>query len=177
MKKFGICVLFFIAFIIIYFLQANIFVNLKIAGVMPNLFVILVLYIGLFANAPVAICFAVITGLILDLIYGKVIGITAVMLCIIAYLSAYFDKNFSKESKLKIVLMVIGVTIIYEVGYYALNALILEFDFEWLNLMRIIIFEVIYNVLIVIIIYPFLQKTGYKVDRTFKKNNILTRYF
>ena len=43
--------------------------------------------------------------------------------------------------------------------------------------MKIIIFEVIYNSLITILLYPFIQNTGYKVDRVFKKNNVLTRYF
>lgn len=177
MKKFGISVLFFITFIIIYLLQANIFPSLKIAGVMPNLFVILILWIGLFASTFEAVIFGIIMGLILDLIYGRVIGITAIMLCVIGYLGAYFDKNFSKESKFKIVLMVIGATIIYEVGYYALNGLILGYDFEWLRFMKILIYEVIYNVLITILLYPTIQNLGYKVDRAFKRNNILTRYF
>ena len=177
MKKFGISILFFIAFIIIYLLQANLFPNLKILGVMPNLFVILILWIGLFASTFEAVVFGIIMGLILDLIYGRIIGITAIMLCVIGYLGAYFDKNFSKESKFKIVLMVIGATIIYEVGYYALNGLILAYDFEWLRFMKILIYEVIYNVLITILLYPMIQNLGYKVDRAFKRNNILTRYF
>lgn len=177
MKKIGISILFFITFLIIYFLQVNVFVNCKIFGVMPNLFVVLILYIGLFANTTYAIAFGLIMGLILDLLYGKSIGITAIMFCIIGYLGAYFDKNFSKESKLKIVFMVIGATIIYELGYYLLSGLIIGFDFEWFNFMRIIIFEVIYNVLIIIILYPLIQKTGYEIDRSFKRNNILTRYF
>lgn len=177
MKKFGVSVLFFITFLIIYFLQANIFPGLKIAGVMPNLFIIFILWIGLFANTIQAIIFGIIMGLLLDLIYGKVIGITAIMLCVIGYLGAYFDKNFSKESKFKIVLMVVGATIIYEFGYYALSSLIIGFECEWLKFTRIVIFEVIYNVLITIILYPIIQKLGYKVDRAFKRNNILTRYF
>lgn len=177
MRKFGILLLFFITFIIIYLLQANLFSNLQIAGVMPNLFIILILWIGLFTNTTQAIIFGIIMGLSLDFIYGKVIGITAVMLCIIGYLGAYFDKNFSKESKMKIVIMVIGATIIYELGYYSLSGLIIGFDFEWLNFMRIVIFEVIYNVLITILLYPLIQTLGYKADRVFKRNNILTRYF
>ncbi len=177
MKKLGISVLFFITFIIIYILQANLFPHLKIAGVMPNLFIILILWIGLFANATEAIIFGIIMGILLDLTYGKVIGITAIMLCVIGYLGAYFDKNFSKESKFKILLMVIGSTIIYELGYYILSVAIIGYDFEWLRFMRIVIFEVIYNVLITILLYPLIQNLGYKIDRNFKKNNILTRYF
>lgn len=177
MKKIGISILFFITFLIIYILQANFFSNLKIFGVMPNLFIVLILWIGLFSNTFVAVTLGVIMGLILDLIFGKAIGITAVMLCIVGYMGAYFDKNFSKESKFKIVFMVIGATIIYEIGIYSLNALIIGYDFEWLIFMKIVIFEIIYNVLITILIYPIFQKLGYKVDRAFKRNNILTRYF
>ena len=73
MKKIGISITFFITFIIIYFLQVNIFVNLKIAGVMPNLFIIFILYIGLFANTMQAITFGIIMGIIIDLLYGKAI--------------------------------------------------------------------------------------------------------
>ena len=73
--------------------------------------------------------------------------------------------------------MVIGSTIIYELGYYILSVAIIGYDFEWLRFMRIVIFEVIYNVLITILLYPLIQNLGYKIDRNFKKNNILTRYF
>lgn len=177
MKKFGVSIIFLVIFILLYFLQVGVFSHLPIAGVVPNLFIILILYIGLFANSINAILFGIIIGLFLDLLYGNTVGISAVMFCIIGYLGAYFDKNFSKENKVTILLMVIGATIIYELGFYSLNGLILNYDFEWLKLMKIIIFEVVYNSLITILLYPLIQNTGYKVDRIFKKNNILTRYF
>lgn len=177
MKKFGVSIIFFVLFIFIYFLQVGIFSHLPIAGIVPNLFIILILYISLFANSINAISFGIIIGLFLDLLYGNTIGISAVMFCIIGYLGAYFDKNFSKENKVTILLMSIGATIIYEFGFYSLNGLILGYKFEWLKFIRIIVFEVVYNSLITILLYPLIQATGYKVDRIFKKNNILTRYF
>ena len=177
MKKLGISIIFLIIFFIIYFLQIGIFSNLPIAGVMPNLFIVLILYIGLFANSINAIIFGIMIGLFLDLLYGNTVGISAAMFCIIGYLGSYFDKNFSKENKVTILLMVIGATLIYELGCYALNGFILRYDFEWFKFMRIIIFEIIYNSLITIILYPLIQSTGYKVDRIFKRNNVLTRYF
>lgn len=176
-KKTIITILFFLIFLIIYFLQANIFVNLKIAGVMPNLFILLILYIGLFSNTIEAIGFGVIMGLVLDFIYGKAIGITAVMFCIIGYLGAYFDKNFSKESKIKIIIMSVVATIIFETGLYSLGSLIIGYELEWIPFARILGIEILYNTLITIILYPFIQKTGYSVDRAFKRSNILTRYF
>ena len=99
MKKFSIITILIIVFFIIYFLQENIFNAFTIAGIKPNLFIIYILFIGLFANQFVGISFGVISGLILDLLYGKTIGVSAIMLCAIAYLGSYFDKNFSKENK------------------------------------------------------------------------------
>ena len=43
--------------------------------------------------------------------------------------------------------------------------------------LKILLVEAIYNILIVIIIYPLIQKVGYAIENTFKTKNILTRYF
>ena len=177
MRKFLTVIGLIIVFFVIYFLQVNIFSTFTIAGVKPNLFVIYVLFIGLFANQIVGISLGVIFGIILDLLYGKTIGISAVMLCVIGYLGSYFDKNFSKENKLTIIFMVAGSTFIYELGSYFLNSVILEFSREYLYFLKIVFLEIIYNVLLSIIIYPLIQKIGYIIDRNFKRNNILTRYF
>lgn len=166
-----------IVFFLIYFLQVNIFSTFTIAGIKPNLFVIYVLFIGLFANQFLGISLGVVFGIILDLLYGKTIGISAVMLCVIGYLGSYFDKNFSKENKLTIIFMVAGATLIYELGAYFLNSIILEFSREYFYFIKIVLIEILYNVLLAIILYPLIQKIGYVIDRNFKKNNILTRYF
>ena len=177
MKKFSIFIGLILTFFVIYFLQVNIFNNFTIAGIKPNLFIIYILFIGLFANQILGISFGVVTGLILDLLYGKTIGVTAIMLCAVGYLGSYFDRNFSKENKLTIIFMVIGTTIVFELGTYFLNSIILDYEIEYLYFLKIVLIETLYNVLLVIILYPLIQKIGYSIDRNYKRNNILTRYF
>ena len=177
MRKLWIIIGLIATFLIIYFLQVNLFSNFTINGISPNLFVIFVLFVGLFANQILGISFGVGIGLILDLIYGKTIGITALMLCVVGYLGSYFDKNFSKENKFTIIFMVLGATFVFEFGNYFINSIILEFEREYLYFFKILIIEGIYNVLLTIIFYPIMQKVGYMIDRSFKRNNILTRYF
>ena len=177
MKKIAIVVGILLGLFLVYLLQVNIFNSFTIAGISPNLFVIYILFIGLFANHIFGISFGILTGLTLDLLYGRAIGISAVMFCIIAYLSAYFDKNFSKENKLTIMFMVAGATLIFELGAYFLNSIILEFDREFMYFTKIIIIEIFYNIILSIILYPLIQKFGYSIERSFKKTNILTRYF
>ena len=177
MKKVLINLFLIIAFIIIYLLQVNLFSWFKIAGVMPNLFVIFILFIGLFFSRAIGVTYGVIFGLLLDLFVSKKIGVSAIMLGIVGLIGEVFDRNFSKESRITIMLMVIFTTCIYEVGSYILGYFIYGYSFEILQFLKILLLEVLYNEIITIIVYPLIQNLGYKIEEEYKGNKILTRYF
>lgn len=177
MKKAVIVIGIIITFLILYFLQANIFTWFTIAKIMPNLFIIFVLFIGLFAGKYLGVTFGVVFGLFIDFFIGKKIGISSIMLAIIGLLGGYFDKNFSKESRITMMLMVAGSTIIFELGCFVINAVIYSYAVEGMNLLITLIIEIIYNVIITIILYPIMERTGFYIEDAFKGNKILTRYF
>ena len=177
MKKFIINLLLVITFIFIYFLQVNFFSWFKIAGIMPNLFIILVLFIGLYSNKAVGIAYGVIFGMLLDLFIGKKIGISAVMLGVIGLIGGIFDKNFSKESRITIMIMVIVSTLIFECGSYFLGYFINKYTFEIWSFIKILLIECFYNTIITVVIYPLIQTLGFKVEDEYKGNKILKRYF
>lgn len=166
-----------ITFLIIYFLQLNFFSWFRIAGVMPNLYVILIFYIGLFSGRSMGLTYGIIFGIVLDLLIGEKVGITAIMLGAIGIIGGVLDKNFSKESRITIMIMVVGSTIIYEVGMYILRYAILHSSIEILSFSKILLAEVIFNILITIILYPLIQKTGHIIENQYKGSKILTRYF
>ena len=163
MKKFIMNILIILAAFIIYFLQANFFNWFTISGVMPNLFVIFILFIGLFSNRITGVVYGVTIGAILDLVIGTQIGINAVGLGIIGFLAATFDKNFSKDSRATIMFMVLGATLIYEIVVYLLNYIVFSTNIEIINFIKILAIEIIYNLIIVIILYPLIQKFGYAI--------------
>ena len=177
MKKTITIALMIVSFIVIYIMQANFFSWFTIGGIKPNLFIIFVLFISLFAGMKIGIPFGIITGLYLDIVIGKRIGTSAIMLGIIGFIGGYFDKNFSKESRFTIMLMVMGCTCIYEIGYYILQTAQLSINVEILTFIKILIVEVIYNTILTIILYPLIQKLGYKIEDIFKGQKVLTRYF
>ncbi len=144
---------------------------------MPNIFVILVLFIALFTNRTLGVTYGVILGILLDLFIGKKIGITAIMLGAIGIIGSIFDKNFSKDSRITMMIMVMVSTIIYEVGMYFINYIIFSINVEIFEFIKILLVEVLYNIIITIIIYPLLQKAGYYIENKYKENKILTRYF
>ncbi len=177
MKKTIINIVIIITFLIIYLLQSNFFTWFNITGVMPNLFVILVLYIGLFTNRSMGLAYGIVFGLILDLLIGKTIGASAIMLGAIGLIGTVFDKNFSKDSRITIMVMVIGCTILYEIGMYFISYITQGINLEIINFLKILAIEVLFNTIITIIIYPIIQRTGYNIEEQYKGNKILTRYF
>ena len=177
MKKTIINIFLIITAIIIYYLQSNFFMWFNIAGIKPNLFVILALFVGLFSNRTMGTAYGVGIGILIDILIGKIVGIYAISLGIIGYIAALFDKNFSKDSRMTIIFMVAGSTIIFEIINYLLNYMVFGTNVEIINFIIILAIEVIYNIILTIILYSLIQKFGYYIENEYKGNKILTRYF
>ena len=177
MKKFLINVILIVIGFLIYFLQSNFFSWFSIAGVKPNLFVIYILFIGLFGNRSMGVIYGAILGIFLDLIFNEKVGQNLFGLVLIGIVATLFDKNFSKDSRITIMFMVLGTTMLFEVLSYFIRYIIYSINVDIINFVKILIIETIYNILITIIIYPLIQKFGYYIENEYKGNRILTRYF
>lgn len=177
MKKFLAIIALIITFFIIYFLQANFFSWFNIAGVKPNLFVVLALFIGLFIRKKAGLIFGLILGFYLDIIGGKTVGITGAMLGIVGLFGEYLDKRFSKDSRITLIFMVMSSTIFYEIGQYIFQILRWNMQIEILPFIKILAIEVIFNAILIIIIYPLMQRAGGYIENLFKNKSVLTRYF
>ena len=166
-----------LTFFIIYFLQANFFTWFNIATIMPNVYVILVLFIGLFVKRNIGLASGIGFGLYLDIVLGKTIGTSALALGIVGLLGEILSKNFSKDSRFIVCLMVIGTTAVYEIIVYLLTMLRTEGTVEILAFLKILLIEMLFNGLITIIIYPLIKKAGYYLENLYDDKFILTRYF
>lgn len=177
MKKTIINIVLIITALVIYFIQADFFSWFNIAGVKPNLFVIFILFIGLFSNRTMGAIYGMTIGLILDFAIGNNIGAYSIGLGAIGFLAAVFDKNFSKDSRMTIMVMVSGSTLIFEIFQYVYKYILTTTNVEILSFITILVIEMIFNILIIIILYPLIQKFGYIIENEYKGNKILTRYF
>ena len=102
---------------------------------------------------------------------------TGILLGAIGLLGEIFDKNFSKDSRLTIILMTAGATIVFEICMYIINIIKFKLEVEIFAFFIILLVEVVYNVMIVIILYPLMKKIGYYLENIFKNKKLLTRYF
>ena len=121
MRKVLIHISLIITFIIIYLLQTVFFSHFTIAGIMPNIFVILMLFIGLYMGRTMGIIYGISFGIFIDIWIGKNMGFTSVALAIVGLLSGVLDKTLSKDSRITVLLMGIISTIVYEVILYFLR--------------------------------------------------------
>ncbi len=177
MRKVLIHIILILMLFVVYYLQSNFFNWFTIAGVMPNLFIIYIVFIGLFGNKFMGVTYGILLGFMLDYIFRQKVGITALSLGAVGLIAKLFDKNFSKNSRIT-VMMIIGIaTAFFEIISYIASYIVFSTNLEILAFTKILAIEVIYNIILTVIIYPLIQKIGYYVENTYKENTILTRYF
>ncbi|MCI8397602.1 MAG: rod shape-determining protein MreD [Clostridia bacterium] len=97
MKKAITIAILCIVFIIIYLLELNFFSWFTIAGIKPNLFIILTLFVGLYAGSKPGLGLGIFYGLLIDILGNSLIGISAVALGAIGFLRRNIRKKLFKK--------------------------------------------------------------------------------
>lgn len=123
------------------------------------------------------VIYGIIYGILIDIWVGKSLGLTSVTLALVGILGGLFDKTLSKDSRLTVLLMGAICTIIYEIVLYFFNYMFFKINIEIYSFLKILFIETIYNVLLIIIVYPLMKATGYEIENEIKGDRILTRYF
>ena len=141
------------------------------------MFVIFMMFIGLYMGRTMGTIYGIMAGILIDFWVGKNIGLTSVALALIGIISGALEKTLSKDSRITVLLMGVICTIIYEIALYFLQFIVLGINFEILNFIKILLIETIYNILLIIILYPIISNVGYEVENEIKGDKILTRYF
>lgn len=174
MKKTIDIIIIILTFLFIYFLQVNFFTWFNIAGIMPNLFILLITMIGMFLKKDFGFFFGVIFGLLLDFFIGTRIGIYSFSLGVVGLISGLLERSFSKESKITVMVIVLVLTIVFEIIVYTLNIIFVEVgNISIINFLSIVLVESFYNSILVVIIYPIFTWFGTKLEEDFINKSFL----
>ena len=73
--------------------------------------------------------------------------------------------------------MTIVATFLCETISYIFQIILFKLSIEILPFMKIIIIEIVFNSLLIIILYPIIKKTGLILEKVFTEDRILTRYY
>lgn len=139
-----------------YLLQTAMFPALEIAGVKPNFMLIVTASFGFMRGSREGMLVGFVSGLMIDIQSGDMIGYYALIYLAAGYLNGIFEQIYFDEDIKLPLFLIAGSDLLYGMTIYFLSFL-LRSDFNFLYyLNRIIIPETIYTIVITLIVYPLL---------------------
>ena len=169
LKKVLYCIF---SILITYVLQVSAFPYLDIAGIKPNLLLMLTCITGFTMGERMGLAEGFFAGLLLDLMAGGRVGFTALVYMYAGVLNGFFYKDYVKEELFLPMGLVALSTFVYEFLYYVFYFLLQNKLRLSYYLTRIIIPEVIYTVLITLLAYVFIYFIARKVEQSKKRRTV-----
>ena len=74
-------------------------------------------------------------------------------------------------------IMTIATTLVCEILSYIIQIIVFDLLIDLLPFVKIILIEILYNSILIILLYPLIEKIGDVLEKIFKEKNILTKYY
>ena len=156
--------------LVAYLLQCSVFPALEIAGVKPNLMLIVTASFGFMRGPREGMFVGFASGLLIDIQHGDMIGFYALIYLAAGFVNGLFEQiYFDEDIKLPIALIAVS-DLVYGIVIYFFKFL-LRSDFDFLYyLNQIIIPEAIYTVAVTLVVYPLLLFINHKLEAEEKRS-------
>ena len=139
-----------------FLLQCTLFKRLNFGGISPNLLIITTTSIGFMRGEKKGILAGFVSGLFIDIFFGDVIGLYALLYMYIGFLNGKFSRIFYPEDiKLPLALITLSDLSYGMVCYIILFLLRGRLNFPYFFI-HIILPETVYTIVMSIILYPIL---------------------
>lgn len=155
-----------IAVIIIacFLLQCTVFKTLAIASISPNLLIVVTAAFGFMRGQKEGLWVGFFSGILVDLVFGSVLGFYALVYMFIGFTNGFFRKFFfPDEVRLPIMLIALSDFGCNLVVYFILFWFRGRFHFAY-YLLHTIIPELVYTMLVAILLYFILLKINQKLE-------------
>lgn len=160
----GIIIIFVIGISI--FLQANLLQAIPLNGTSANIGIILISSVGLICGKYIGGVTGLVYGILYDISFGRTIGMYTGLYVLVGYLSGMFNKNFSKDNKVSMIFLISIITALFESIIYLFSVLFRNYDFELQSMLFIISKELIYNTILILMLYKFLIWFGDMINKS-----------
>ncbi len=92
------------------------------------------------------------------------------------FFAGKLDKNFSKDNKITLMSLIAILTLVSEIITIFISMVMAGQHIEILSFIKIILVEILYNVILTIILYPLILRFGQKLENDFINNNSFLRF-
>lgn len=152
-----------------FLLQTTVFRWFELAGTLPNFLLILTVSHGFLGGRKRGLMVGIGCGLLIDLMYGDIIGISAIILMTIGYFNGYFRKIFTKTDKVIPIILIGFSQFVYFLLYYIVNFLLRGKLNVFYYFITIGLPEIVYTTIVAILFYRIIYFIDIKINDLRKK--------
>lgn len=159
------CITIGIIIVICFLLQCTVFHYIELAGVVPNLLLIVTMSFGLMRGRREGLLVGFFSGLLIDIFFGSVLGPYAFIYMTLGYGNGFFHRIYYVEDVLLPMIMISLNDFIYNIIIYVVFFLMrnrLDF-FGYLK--DVMLPEMIYTILITLFFYKILVRINLRLKR------------
>lgn len=143
-----------------YLLQTTLFFHLKLAGVFPNLLIIVTVSTGYIRGQRDGLVTGFLCGLLSDMVFGSVIGLHALIYMLVGYLFGYANALYWRND-FAVPLILTGIAdIFYSFMFYVFEFLLRGKMNFLVYFKTIIIPEAVYTMLVAVLLYKVIWYTN-----------------
>lgn len=154
-----------IIIVVCFLLQSTVFHFLELAGVVPNLLLIVTMSFGLMRGRREGLLVGFFSGLLIDIFFGSILGPYAFIYMTLGYGNGFFHRIYYVEDVLLPMTMITLNDLIYNVIVYIVFFLMrnrLDFQTYFVD---VILPEMIYTILITLFFYKILVRINLRLKR------------
>ncbi|MDE6435114.1 MAG: rod shape-determining protein MreD [Lachnospiraceae bacterium] len=157
------CITIGIIIILCFLCQSTVFHFIELAGVVPNLLLIVTMSFGLMRGRREGVLVGFFCGLLVDMFFGGVMGPYAFIYMTLGYVNGFFHRIYYVEDVLLPMLMITINDFTYNIMVYILFFM-LRNRLDFLGyLSKVIVPEMVYTIIVTLFFYKLLVKINLRL--------------
>lgn len=166
------CITIGIIIIVCFLLQSTAFHYIELAGVVPNLLLIVTMSFGLMRGRREGLLVGFFSGLLIDIFFGSVLGPYAFIYMTLGYSNGFFHRIYYLEDVLLPMFMITVNDFLYNAIIYIVFFMLRnKLDFS-VYMTDIILPEMIYTIIITLFLYKILVHINLRLKRVKEADKI-----
>jgi len=141
---------FFILLFAFFFQSSPVIEKLSVGGVTPNIVFAILLVFSLYLKDKEVVTYALIIGTFTDILFGKVYGITTLLMIAFVCIYILLNKYIYAESRLIVFFYCIISSFIYELILYLINMALWDGGFAFTEAISLILVKSVYNAVVIL---------------------------
>ena len=153
-----------IVILLAFLLQTTVFQPIKLADAVPNLLLAVTITYGYLRGRTSGLVIGFVCGLLLDCMYGSVIGLYAFIFLPIGFVVGFCRKIYFTDSLILPIVLIASGDFAYCMYFYITEFLMRGRLHFWFYVLHKFLPEILYTTLVGVLVYGFLSRLDKKFD-------------